>query len=96
MAALGRLHAPRSVSDMSNQEPDEGGDAMTEENPKQVTDWIEVGRVAHELELRHGRNAHSFAAKLADQAERDGQISGAAFWRSVSAALSPREAGVER
>jgi hypothetical protein len=81
---------------MSHQEPDQGDDAMTEANPKQAIDWIEVGRVAHELELRHGRNAPSFAAKLADQAERDGQISGAVFWRSVSAALSPRDAGVER
>ena len=81
---------------MSHQEPDEGNYAMSEENPKQVIDWIEVGRVAHELELRHGRNATSFAAKLADQAERDGQISGAVFWRSVSAALSPRDAGAER
>lgn len=81
---------------MSHQKPDEGDDAMTKENPKQVIDLIEAGRVAHELELRHGRNARSFAAKLADQAERDGQISGAAFWRSVSAALSPRDAGVER
>lgn len=69
---------------------------MSQDSPKQEVDWIEVDRGAHELELRHGRNAFTYAAKLAEKAERAGDPAAAAFWRAVSVSLAPREAGARR
>ena len=69
---------------------------MTENSPSQAVNWTEVGRVAHELQLCHGRSAQSFADKLAGKAESDGEIGGSAFWRAVSAALAPRDASAEQ
>jgi hypothetical protein len=66
---------------------------MNQSNFEQAIDWIEVGRQVHELELRHGRNAFEFAAKLADKAERAGELAAAGFWGAVSASLKPRGAG---
>ena len=66
---------------------------MSHDSPKHDVDWIEVDREAHELELRHGRNAFTYAAKLAEEAKRAGDPVAAAFWHAVSASLAPREAG---
>ena len=63
---------------------------MSQDSPKPEVDWTEVGREAQELELRHGRDAFKFAAKLADQADRAVDPAGAAFWNAVSASLAPR------
>jgi len=64
---------------------------MSQGDFDQAIDWIEAGRRAHELELRHGRSACGFAAELAE-AERSGEIAAAGFWRAVSASLKPRGA----
>jgi hypothetical protein len=53
-------------------------------------DWIEVSRQAHELSLRHGWNAHEYAARLAAAALIDGKPDESEFWRSVEASLTPR------
>ena len=53
-------------------------------------DWIEVFREAHELELRHGQNAHEYAACLAAAAFREGKTEESEFWNAVHAALKPR------
>lgn len=63
---------------------------MSRDSPKPGVDWMDVGREAQELELRHGRDAFKFAAKLADQAERASDPARAAFWNAVSASLAPR------
>jgi len=65
---------------------------MSQDSPKQEVDWIEVDREAHELELRHGHNAFTYAAKLAEKSKRAGDPAAAAFWHAVSASLSPRDA----
>jgi hypothetical protein len=41
--------------------------------------YIEVGRVAHELIHRHGRNACRYAAKLAAEALAEGMIEDSEF-----------------
>jgi hypothetical protein len=53
-------------------------------------DFTEVGRQAHELGLRHGRDAHYFAAKLALQAQSNGRTDEHAFWKAVERTLTPR------
>ena len=63
---------------------------MSQDSPKPEIDWIAVGSEAHELELRHGRDAFKFAAKLADQADRAADSAKAAFWNAVSTSLAPR------
>jgi hypothetical protein len=52
--------------------------------------WVEVGRVASQLEQDHGRSAYSHAAKLVAEAEREGREEDAKFWQAVSSALKPR------
>ena len=52
--------------------------------------FIEVGRKAHELELRHGWNAHEYAAKLAAGALAEGKDQEYEFWRAVELHLTPR------
>jgi hypothetical protein len=54
-------------------------------------DYLEIGRVAHELAERHGRNAHCYATKQAELALVKGAIDEQRFWESVTAALMPRE-----
>jgi hypothetical protein len=64
---------------------------MTENNDQyQNVDWNEVGREAYELQLRHGRYAAAYAAKLAERAARGGMPEAEAFWRAVYATLRPR------
>lgn len=54
-------------------------------------DYIEVGRTAHELHHRHGRNAHEFASRLAAEALADGKDEEYEFWRAVELHVTPRE-----
>ena len=63
---------------------------MNPDNAKADVDWIEVSREAHELERRHGVSAHTFAARLAEEAEARGEFQAGRFWRAVSGALRPR------
>jgi hypothetical protein len=53
-------------------------------------DFIEVGRTAHELALRHGWIAHEYAAKLAAEALAAGKGQEYEFWRAVELLLTPR------
>jgi hypothetical protein len=55
-----------------------------------LSDWIEVGRTAHELADRHGRNAYAYAKKLADAAKAEGRDAEADFWVKVSATVRQR------
>ncbi len=55
-------------------------------------DDIEVGRAAHEIANRLGREAWKYAARWSDEAAGMGKPAEAAFWRAVSAALKPRDA----
>jgi hypothetical protein len=55
-----------------------------------TVDYVEVARTAHQLSADHGRSAHLYAAKLAEKAEAEGKLDEAAFWKAVSAALTPR------
>jgi hypothetical protein len=66
--------------------------AMTPENcplPSTV-DYVKVGRESHELELRHGRDAHRYALRLFERARDAGDAEAAAFWHEVHMALVPR------
>jgi hypothetical protein len=53
-------------------------------------DYTEVGKAAYPLGVDHGRNAHMYAARLAQESEAQDKPEEAAFWRAVSAALTPR------
>ena len=53
-------------------------------------DIIEVGRTAHELENRHGRYAHQYAARLAAEALAEEKTEEAASWTAVEIWLKPR------
>jgi len=53
-------------------------------------DWVEVSRAEFELEQRHGRFAHVFAAKLADEADAAKDRKAAIFWRAVASSIAPR------
>ena len=53
-------------------------------------DYIEVGRTAHELQVRHGWNARGYAAKQAAEALAEGKIQAHEFWRAVELHLTPR------
>jgi hypothetical protein len=57
---------------------------------KPEIDWVEVSREAHELSLRHGRDAHIFASRMAEKAEAAGDIKAAQFWQAVSGSVAPR------
>lgn len=63
---------------------------MNQNRGQAEIDWIEVSREGHELEQRHGRNAHVVAARLADKAEAAGDEMAARFWRAVSSSIAPR------
>jgi hypothetical protein len=69
---------------------------MNQGSREPEVNWIEVGRETLELDLRHGRNAFSYAAKLAEEAKRAGDPGAAGPWHAVSASLAPREAGIQR
>ena len=54
-------------------------------------DYVEVGRAAHELAVRHGGwNAAPYARKLAQRAKDDGDSEQQAFWEAVAMELTPR------
>lgn len=52
--------------------------------------WLEIGRVAHQLQLDHGHNAYSHAERLASKAERIGCEKDFEFWSAVCGSLKPR------
>lgn len=56
-------------------------------------DFVEVGRMAHELANRHGRNSHQHAARMAEEALADGKTDEADFWKAVEHSLKPRTKG---
>lgn len=56
-----------------------------------TVDYIKVGRTAHELGQRHGRDAHEYATKLAAEALAEGNDEEYEFWRAVELSLRPRE-----
>lgn len=58
-----------------------------------MIDWTEVSRIAHQLELDHGRGAHLYAAKIAAEAKRNEKVENAEFWNAVAASLAPRSSG---
>ena len=51
----------------------------------------QVGQTAPEIQDRHGRNAHSYAGKLANKAIAAGKQAEAEFWMNVENALKPRK-----
>jgi len=51
---------------------------------------IEVDRVAHELTVRVGREAHLYAHKYVEEARANGETEKANFWEWVRAYLRPR------
>jgi hypothetical protein len=53
-------------------------------------DFVEVSRKAHELSQSHGRNAYLYAGKLAAAALAEDNAEEHDFWKSVAAALVPR------
>lgn len=53
-------------------------------------DYTEVFRKAHELSASHGQLAHTYAAKLAVTALKDGNVEEHDFWKAVEASLLPR------
>ena len=53
-------------------------------------DYVEVGRVSHELRERHGAFALSYAQKMVERADMAGDEKAVALWRAVVAALRPR------
>jgi hypothetical protein len=55
-----------------------------------TVDFAEVSRTAHQLTLDHGHGAYLHAAKLAGEASAAGRQDEAAFWKAVTAALTPR------
>ena len=55
-----------------------------------IVDSIEVGRVAHQLALDHGRTACFYAERLAREFEAEGKAAEAAFWQAVWASMRPR------
>ena len=64
------------------------GMRMTNSEP----DYTEVSRAAHELSQRHGREAHLYAERYAQQASREGGSEEHDFWRAVVKSLRPRSA----
>jgi hypothetical protein len=55
-------------------------------------DYVEVGRKAHELEVRHGEGAYRYAQRLSEEAEADAGPDDHRFWSAVAAMLRPRQA----
>lgn len=55
-----------------------------------LVDYVRVGRESHELQLRHGRNAHTYALRLSEHAVGVGDAESAALWYAVYQNLVPR------
>lgn len=55
-----------------------------------TVDWIEVSRVAHQVEAEHGRNGYLFAERLAPEAKEESRLDDGDFWETAVAALRPR------
>ena len=55
-----------------------------------AVDWIKVGRLTHELSVRHGWFAHGYAEKVAAQARVEKDVETANFWSAVAISLRPR------
>jgi hypothetical protein len=53
-------------------------------------DYLQVGRVAHQLRIDHGPTAYLCADKMAREAELEDKPDQAAFWGAVSGSLAPR------
>jgi hypothetical protein len=53
-------------------------------------DYTEVSRKAHELGKAHGRNAHTYAGKLAKDGLAEGKPEEHVFWKAVEAELTAR------
>ena len=53
-------------------------------------DYVEVSRTAHELGECHGRDAHLYAERCAQQASGQGNAEEHAFWHAVARSLTPR------
>lgn len=54
--------------------------------------YRKAGQVAYQLEFDHGHNAPFYAAKLAKEAELEGRLDEAEFWRYVSSSVTTRQA----
>jgi hypothetical protein len=54
-------------------------------------DWIEVNRVAYQIELDHGGNAYPYAARLTEKAKVESTPETYEFWKAVAASLRPRD-----
>lgn len=66
---------------------------MTDEGPPSTggkVDYVEVDRVAHELDASHGSRAYLYARKIATQALEEGHAESHAFWRAVERSITPR------
>ena len=74
--------------------PDDGNPDASIRATGNSIDWVEVGRVGYQLELDHGRNAYTYAGKLAEQAAKRGDEHGSEFWRAVSSSLAPRDPSI--
>ena len=70
--------------------PDDGNPDASIRATGNSIDWVEVGRVGHQLQLDHGRNAYVYAGKLAEQAAKGDDERDSEFWRAVSSSLAPR------
>ncbi|MDQ0250436.1 hypothetical protein J2W22_002500 [Sphingomonas kyeonggiensis] len=57
---------------------------------KAGVDHIEVGRKAHELEVRHGDGAYRYAQRLSEEAGAKEDPDDHRFWSAVAAMLRPR------
>ncbi|MEF9388157.1 hypothetical protein V4890_21390 [Ralstonia solanacearum species complex bacterium KE056] len=55
-----------------------------------TVDWIEVSRVAYQVEAEHGHNGYLFAERLASEAKEESRLDDGDFWEAVAAALRPR------
>jgi hypothetical protein len=55
-----------------------------------MVDYVEVGRVSHQVALDHGLSAHLYATRLAEQSRKKGCKEEAEFWEAVAGALAPR------
>lgn len=53
-------------------------------------DYVEVGLVSHELGVRHGAFALSYAQKMVERANMADDEKAVAFWRAVVVSLRPR------
>jgi len=62
-----------------------------------TVDWIEVGRVSHQVEIDHGRNGYLHAERLATKAREGSRHDEGDFWSAVAETLRPRrdEANVD-